>query len=191
MLAFNDPRGFLGCYMLSQLLDAADGYAARTLGQSSTFGAVLDMVTDRTSTTCLCIVLGRLYPDYLVGFAALVTLDLFSHWFHMYASLTLGHGSHKTVVNPLLRVYYWRPALFAVCAGTELWYLGLYALHHAGGAGGAAALGVSPALVRGVLTVCTPVFLFKQLANVVQMHGACEALVEHDAKGGAAQKKKK
>ena len=70
----------LGAYWLSQMLDAADGYAARVLGQSSTFGAVLDMVTDRTSTTCLCIVLARLYPDYIIGFCSLVMLDMFSHW---------------------------------------------------------------------------------------------------------------
>jgi CDP-diacylglycerol--inositol 3-phosphatidyltransferase len=34
-------------YAISQLLDAFDGYAARLLGQSSEYGAVLDMVTDR------------------------------------------------------------------------------------------------------------------------------------------------
>ena len=34
-------------YSVSCLLDAADGAAARALGQSSKFGAVLDMVTDR------------------------------------------------------------------------------------------------------------------------------------------------
>ena len=68
------------CYLLSQLLDAADGYAARLLKQSSSFGAVLDMVTDRVSTTCLCVVLGRLYPEYLLGLCSLVMLDMFSHW---------------------------------------------------------------------------------------------------------------
>ena len=34
-------------YGASALLDAADGYAARTLGQASQFGAVLDMIVDR------------------------------------------------------------------------------------------------------------------------------------------------
>ena len=38
-------------YCVSALLDAVDGQAARRLGQSSKFGAVLDMVTDR----CACI----------------------------------------------------------------------------------------------------------------------------------------
>ncbi len=83
--ALVDHHVMIGCYMFSQLLDAADGcagerarahgshlclsllhalrllrYAARVLDKSSTFGAVLDMVTDRTSTTCLCVVLARL-----------------------------------------------------------------------------------------------------------------------------------
>ena len=79
-MALTDYRVTIGSYLLSQLLDAADGYAARALKQSSTFGAVLDMVTDRSSTTCLCIVLAHFYPKYILGFASLVTLDMFSHW---------------------------------------------------------------------------------------------------------------
>lgn len=35
------------CYLLSQLLDAFDGHAARLLGQCSRLGAMLDMLTDR------------------------------------------------------------------------------------------------------------------------------------------------
>jgi phosphatidylglycerophosphate synthase len=34
-------------YGVSCLLDAIDGHAARMLGQTSRFGAVLDMITDR------------------------------------------------------------------------------------------------------------------------------------------------
>lgn len=78
--ALTDWRTTLTCYFISQILDAADGYAARRLGQSSNFGAVLDMVTDRTSTMCLCIVLGNLYPHLVFTFCCLVMLDLFSHW---------------------------------------------------------------------------------------------------------------
>ena len=33
--------------LLTGLLDAVDGHAARLLGQSSKFGAMLDMLTDR------------------------------------------------------------------------------------------------------------------------------------------------
>lgn len=35
-------------YVVSCLLDAVDGQVARALGQTSKFGAVLDMVTDRS-----------------------------------------------------------------------------------------------------------------------------------------------
>merc|ERR1711939_414094 len=162
-------------YMLSQLLDAADGYAARKLGQSSTFGAVLDMVTDRASTTCLCVVLAHFYPQYILGFTALVTLDMFSHWYHMYASLLLGLGSHKECTNPLLRFYYNKAVLFLACAGTESWYMALYVLAHTEGD---LVLGVP--LVRLAFYVCSPVCAFKQVCNLVQMYVACQAIVEHD-----------
>ena len=79
-VALKDYKMTVFIYWLSQVLDAADGFAARALKQSSTFGAVLDMVTDRASTTCLVVVLAKYYPDHLVGLTALVTLDLFSHW---------------------------------------------------------------------------------------------------------------
>mmetsp|Transcript_12546 Transcript_12546/g.33812 ORF Transcript_12546/g.33812 Transcript_12546/m.33812 type:complete len:273 (-) Transcript_12546:730-1548(-) len=40
-------------YSVSFVLDAADGYAARALKQSSELGAFLDMITDRVGTLCL------------------------------------------------------------------------------------------------------------------------------------------
>jgi len=43
----NHPKTCTILYSLSCLLDAFDGWAARSLGQTSKFGAVLDMVTDR------------------------------------------------------------------------------------------------------------------------------------------------
>ncbi len=173
--ALTDYRVTLGSYLLSQTLDAADGFAARALGQSSTFGAVLDMVTDRASTTCLCIVLGHLYPDMITIFCALVMLDMVSHWYHMYASLLLGSDSHKKVTNPILAFYYWKPVLFVECAATELWYLALYTLHFTGGP---LVLGLPAA--RLLLVVCTPFFAFKQVCNLVQGVVACNALVAHD-----------
>jgi hypothetical protein len=41
------PKNSILAYGISCLLDAADGHAARALGQTSKFGAVLDMVVDR------------------------------------------------------------------------------------------------------------------------------------------------
>eukprot|EP00324_Dicrateria_rotunda_P001848 CAMPEP_0206163390 /NCGR_PEP_ID=MMETSP1474-20131121/11382_1 /ASSEMBLY_ACC=CAM_ASM_001110 /TAXON_ID=97495 /ORGANISM="Imantonia sp., Strain RCC918" /LENGTH=206 /DNA_ID=CAMNT_0053565879 /DNA_START=28 /DNA_END=648 /DNA_ORIENTATION=- len=167
--ALADHRVTVGCYFVSQILDAADGYAARKLGQSSSFGAVLDMVTDRASTTCLCIVLGRLYPDLVFTFTCLVMLDMFSHWYQMYATLKMGLGSHKDVTNPILRFYYWKPVLFLSCAGTELWYMAMYVSH----------FDPNP-LVGTALLVALPVCAFKQVANVVQLVVAANTIVEHD-----------
>jgi CDP-diacylglycerol--inositol 3-phosphatidyltransferase len=48
------PKFCTVAYIISCLLDAVDGMAARALGQTSKFGAVLDMVTDRL---VICIVL--------------------------------------------------------------------------------------------------------------------------------------
>ena len=49
------------CYMLSQLLDAFDGHAARMLGQTSKLGAMLDQLTDR-----LVILLGFMSLIHLI-----------------------------------------------------------------------------------------------------------------------------
>lgn len=178
-MALKDYQVTVFIYWLSQVLDAADGFAARALKQSSTFGAVLDMVTDRASTTCLCIVLAHYYPEHILGLTGLVSLDLFSHWFHVYASLLLGLGTHKQVDNALLRFYYWKPALFVVCSATEMWYMSLYTLGWTEGVTVPIFGGIG--LARLMCGLCTPFAIFKQVANLVQMYVACEALVEHDA----------
>ena len=46
------PKYCTLAYCISCLLDAVDGQAARALGQTSKFGAVLDMVTDRCVASC-------------------------------------------------------------------------------------------------------------------------------------------
>lgn len=134
--ALRDYKTSLTCYFASALLDAADGYAARVLGQSSLFGAVLDMVTDRTATATLCVVLAHLYPSFLLHFCVLIMLDIFSHWAHVYAS-ALQASTHKSSTNWIVRMYYYKPVLFLVCAGNELFYMcvpraaSLHAIVHA------------------------------------------------------------
>ena len=46
-------------YAGSCVLDAVDGFAARYYGQSSGFGGVLDMVTDRQESCCCSVYLQR------------------------------------------------------------------------------------------------------------------------------------
>lgn len=70
-------------YSISCLLDALDGYAARKYNQSTKFGAVLDMVTDRCTTSCLLCFLSSAYPKWAILFQSLISLDLASHYMHM------------------------------------------------------------------------------------------------------------
>ena len=94
------------------------------------------------------------------------------------ALLLLGLGSHKEGTNPLLKFYYKKAPLFLACAGTELWYMSLYVMAWK-----------DVQAVRILFYLCSPICLFKQVANVVQMCVAWEALVEHDGKTAATKKK--
>lgn len=93
------PRTCSLLYSVSCLLDALDGYAARYFNQSTTFGAVLDMVTDRCTTSCLLVFLSSAWPRWAIVFQGLICLDLASHYMHMYATLSMGGSgqSHKKV----------------------------------------------------------------------------------------------
>lgn len=93
------PRRCSVLYSISCLLDALDGVAARKFQQSTRFGAVLDMVTDRCTTTCLLVFLATAKPAYSMIFQGLICLDLASHYMHMYATLAMGGQgeSHKNV----------------------------------------------------------------------------------------------
>ena len=85
---------FASLYALSYLLDAVDGPAARALKQTTAFGALLDMVTDRAATAGLLAVLagaggagagvgvgGGVAPHVWLW---LMCLDIVSHWMQMY-----------------------------------------------------------------------------------------------------------
>lgn len=107
-------------------MDALDGHAARKWGQSSQFGACLDMVTDRCATSLLMVGLAVMYPSYAFHFQMLIGLDISSHWVQMTSTYVTGAGSHKTIdlsKNIFLYYYYTsRPVLFCVCAANEwLW----------------------------------------------------------------------
>lgn len=93
------PRTCSFLYTVSCLLDGLDGYAARYFNQSTTFGAVLDMVTDRCTTACLLVFLSSAWPRWAIIFQGLISLDMASHYMHMYATLSMGGSSqsHKKV----------------------------------------------------------------------------------------------
>ncbi|KAL2003202.1 hypothetical protein VTN02DRAFT_4702 [Thermoascus thermophilus] len=128
------PRTCSLLYSISCLLDALDGLAARHYNQSTTFGAVLDMVTDRCTTACLLVFLSSAWPRWAILFQGLISLDLASHYMHMYATLTMGGSgqSHKKIDSSrswiLYQYYHSKTVLFVCCALNELFFIGLYLL---------------------------------------------------------------
>ncbi|KAL8746886.1 MAG: hypothetical protein Q9190_001151 [Brigantiaea leucoxantha] len=128
------PRTCSLLYSISCLLDAIDGIAARHFEQSTRFGAVLDMVTDRCTTSCLLVFLSSAFPRWALLFQGLISLDFASHYMHMYATLAMGDSgqSHKKVEkgrSRLLHLYYNnKTILFIFCTFNELFFIALYLL---------------------------------------------------------------
>ncbi|KAJ5725273.1 uncharacterized protein N7483_006630 [Penicillium malachiteum] len=128
------PRTCSILYTVSCTLDALDGHVARKCDQSTSFGAVLDMVTDRCTTACLLVFLSSAWPRWAIVFQILISLDLASHWIHMYATLTMGGSgsSHKNVEASrswVLHQYYTNKNLLtACCVMNEAFFIGLYLL---------------------------------------------------------------
>ncbi|OBZ75531.1 CDP-diacylglycerol--inositol 3-phosphatidyltransferase [Grifola frondosa] len=175
-------------YCISCLLDAFDGHAARALGQTSKFGAVLDMVTDRCTTSCLLCYLSSAYPNWALAFQFLISLDFSSHYMHMNSSLVTGSRSHKQVdsdVSWILSLYYDSRTLFLVCAGNELFYIALYLMKWVH-----TPLSVTLGVNGGILSnitwpevmaiLCGPVCFLKNVVNVVQLWKASKVLVGVD-----------
>ena len=128
-IVFDHPLPASVFYATGQLFDAVDGIVARHFHQTSKFGALLDMLTDRLSTATLLIVLSHLYPHHWGLYAALITLDIVSHWCQMYSKLAQNIKTHKGSQNPLLNFYYTFPyALLVFCVGNEACFIALYLL---------------------------------------------------------------
>ncbi|KAJ6630740.1 CDP-diacylglycerol-inositol 3-phosphatidyltransferase [Mycena sp. CBHHK59/15] len=171
-------------YCVSCLLDAVDGQAARALGQTSKFGAVLDMVTDRCTTSCLLCYLSSAYPDYALGFQFLIALDFSSHYMHMYSSLVTGSRSHKLVTSEVSNILWWYyndpHTLFVVCAGNELFFVSLYLMKWTAAPIGLPSLLSSLTYAQLFALLSFPVCLGKNVVNVVQLWKASKILVGVD-----------
>ncbi|ORZ06910.1 hypothetical protein BCR42DRAFT_336730 [Absidia repens] len=177
------PKACVALYSISCLLDAVDGNAARFFNQCSRFGAVLDMVTDRCTTTCLLCFLSLRNQDWTIVFQFLISLDFASHYMHMYSSMTEGSSSHKKIAEGgswYLRLYYTNNIiLFIMCAGNELFFVLLYILSLA------RYLAKSSIIFFLVLwwiaLSTTGIICFaKQFINVVQIVNASKVLVAID-----------
>ncbi|KAG9285176.1 hypothetical protein G9A89_004391 [Geosiphon pyriformis] len=171
------PWTCMGLYIVSCLLDAVDGNVARYLNQCSKFGAVLDMVTDRSTTSCLLCYLAAHYYNWVIIFQLLIALDLSSHYMHMYSSLTAGASSHKQISkksNPWLRLYYSNNlVLFTFCALNELHFVALYFLTFEPQFD---ELEINRTVVRWVAYLSFPVCALKQIINFIQLANASQSL---------------
>ncbi|KAJ5070148.1 cdp-diacylglycerol--inositol 3-phosphatidyltransferase [Anaeramoeba ignava] len=185
-------------YFFSYLLDYADGFTARLFNQCSMFGAVLDMVTDRSTSCGLLMVVGTLYPKYTSFFTLTSALDICSHWMQMYASLVDHKTSHKKIdsnQNILLRIYYGsRLFMGTLIVGTETFGNALYLNRFSN-----QLIQKYPFLdfssfvpsftfysfkinnIFAFLSAVTfPLFLIKQIVHVVQFFSAASKIIEKD-----------
>jgi len=169
------------CYLLSGLLDAFDGHAARMLGQSSKFGAMLDQLTDRCATMCLLVTLAFFYPSWMLLFQLSMTIDIACHWLHLHSTLMSGGDSHKKIdlaENPILYHYYNNKViLFSMCAGNELFYSMLYLCHFTIGPE-LPLVGIG--LWQILAVVCFPIAVVKSGISLVHLYAASHNIVQID-----------
>lgn len=141
------------------------------------------MVTDRCTTTCLLCYLASAYPAYSLIFQFLISLDISSHYMQMYASLSTGSTSHKaaTYNSTILRLYYTNnKVLFGVCAGDQLFFIGLYLL----------SAGLSQPWIWWATAISAPISVLKQGLNIVQLVGSSNELAKLDIKNREKGKRK-
>nr|GMC46374.1 probable CDP-diacylglycerol--inositol 3-phosphatidyltransferase 2 [Ipomoea batatas]GMC55583.1 probable CDP-diacylglycerol--inositol 3-phosphatidyltransferase 2 [Ipomoea batatas] len=152
----------------------------------STFGAVLDMVTDRISTACLLVILSQVYRPSLI-FLSLLALDIGSHWLQMYSSFLAGKTSHKDVKDSsswLFRTYYGNRKFMAYCCvSCEVLYILLFLLAENQTENLTDVL-INSAKTSWLYFSLLSLLLFgwatKQLVNFIQMKTAADACVHYD-----------
>ncbi|KAI3446268.1 hypothetical protein Pfo_002933 [Paulownia fortunei] len=185
-ICFKDKYLFSVLYFVSFVCDALDGWFARKLHQVSTFGAVLDMVTDRISTACLLVILSQVYRPGLI-FLSLLALDIASHWLQMYSSFLVGKISHKDVKDSsswLFKLYYGnRKFMGYCCVSCEVLYILLFLLAEKQTENLTDVL-VSAAtkswLCLTLLALILIGWVIKQVVNIIQMKTAADACVLYD-----------
>eukprot|EP00611_Tribonema_gayanum_P009499 TRINITY_DN192_c0_g1_i1.p3 TRINITY_DN192_c0_g1~~TRINITY_DN192_c0_g1_i1.p3 ORF type:complete len:220 (-),score=63.92 TRINITY_DN192_c0_g1_i1:1607-2266(-) len=170
-------------YVLAFAGDVVDGAVARRFNQSSSFGATLDMVTDRCSTAGMLFVLAGLYPAYAFHFMCLMFLDIFSHWIHVASVATKGHHKAAGTLhgrNWLIRLFYGCYPFFGYCCVfTEFFYICLYMLAFNKDAFVTVG-GVEVHLWQLTFYGCLPACVCKQAVNVAQLCAAAYSMAEVD-----------
>ncbi|KAF7810777.1 putative CDP-diacylglycerol--inositol 3-phosphatidyltransferase 2 [Senna tora] len=185
-LCFRNKILFSVLYFFSFVCDAVDGWCARKFNQVSTFGAVLDMITDRISTACLLVILSQVYRPGMI-FLSLLALDIASHWLQMYSTFLLGKASHKDVkdsTNWLFRAYYGNRMFMAYCCvSCEVLYLLLFFLSENQTEKLMDVLASSFQKISVVsFLLATTLFgwAIKQIVNIIQMKTAADVCVLYD-----------
>ena len=116
----------------------------------------------------------------IMAFLSLLALDLFSHWYHVYATCTVGHHKDAATLqgrNWLLRMFYGVYPFFGyLCVGTEVFYIALYIL---------AFNPESPAISALCWYGCFPACIMKQAVNFAQMFSAMNHLAIRDVSAKA------
>ena len=182
--ANRDPILFMTLFGLSFGLDVLDGPVARALGQSTRFGAALDLLTDKFSGPGLFCILTSMYTDYAAALTLLLMLDAASHWFHMQATLLRGSTSHKIIdptQNVVVRLFYGSKPFFAwTCLGHEMFLCALY-LRWWALDGRSAALAPLAGPLTWAARAFFPSFVSKSIVHVFQLISACEGIAKLDA----------
>ncbi|XP_066585700.1 CDP-diacylglycerol--inositol 3-phosphatidyltransferase [Prorops nasuta] len=169
------------CYVVSALLDAVDGHAARYFNQSTKFGAILDQLTDRIGTTCLLATLCIFYPAYAFWLQLSMAIDIACHWIYLHTTLLQGKTSHKFIdmsENPIMSIYYTnRTVLFIMCAGNEAFYASLYLLNFTEGPTFA-----SVGIFRLIAYLSAPIAIIKSAISILHGYVSCINLSIIDVK---------
>eukprot|EP01108_Squamamoeba_japonica_P009036 TRINITY_DN8274_c0_g1_i1.p1 TRINITY_DN8274_c0_g1~~TRINITY_DN8274_c0_g1_i1.p1 ORF type:complete len:232 (-),score=77.14 TRINITY_DN8274_c0_g1_i1:31-657(-) len=180
----SDPQLFIILYMISFGLDVIDGPVARVLGQSTQFGAALDMLTDKMSTPILLMELALLYPTYRAFLRAALLLDIVSHYFLLQNTLLQGRTSHKAIGDDqtwLLRLFYRNKPFFAwTCLGHEAFTVLLFVSYH-----------FPNPLLTYLTLFFAPNFATKVAVHVFQLLSSCEGIARLDRERINAQQKDK
>ena len=166
-------------YVTSFAGDLFDGLVARKLNQTSTFGGLLDMITDRCSTLGLLYVLGARQESLRLVYLMLIVLDISSHWCQMHSSLGTGHHKSKESNkgrNFIVQWYYQYYAFFGyLCVGAEFTYIFTFILHYL-----SSESPLFPAF-KLLFYLVLPGCVMKQVVNVFQLSSACYLVAAQDA----------
>lgn len=180
-IANTNPNIFLALYFIAFVLDMFDGMAARYFNQKSKYGATLDMIIDRISTSGLLMVLSNFYPEQSYYFIFLMMLDIGSHWLQTHSAFmdpAIKNENHKNLEEKfwVLNFYYKnRLGMGLVCLGAEVYLLLLYYLHFDKTL-------LSNGCFKLSLYVNGSIYALKQFISVIQVISASQRIARSDQK---------